>query len=506
MGRFTRSTVVVTALTAGGLGLGFWANVLTASRFGVGPAMDAYLAATTLPSLISLILTTSLAAVFLPVFTAYRQKDPAEAWKVAGGVTTAVGAAGLVACLAGMALAEPLARGMTPGLDPAGAALAAGMLRWLLPTVALSAVNQVFAGSFYAEGRFAAPLMIRVISPLFTIAYVTAFSETLEVRALALATLSAHAVQTLLLAGLLAARRGAIPTLPDWRHPGVRKVFRLGGPLVLGMCFYKLGPAYERWLASGMGAGAISTLGYATRLTSALQPLLVSGIALSGFALMADQAAKKDMAALRATLSNGCGALFFASMPLAVLLCGFAGPVTALLFERGAFSPQDTAATARLFAIYALGLPAGAVGTLIGQAFYALQDTRLPVLAGLLDLALFIALSALLVPHWGLAALPAGFVAALYATSLLITGRLSRRVGFSVWALLARPFLRSLAAALAALALATAMQGWLPASRGGSMAGLAAGIAAYLAIQRFAFKSPEIARALRLLGPGRAAR
>jgi hypothetical protein len=79
-------------------------------------------------------------------------------------------------------------------------------------------------------------------------------------------------------------------------------------------------------------------------------------------------------------------------------------------------------------------------------------------------------------------------------------------MGFSIWPLLAGPFARSLTAALAALALALAVQGGLPASRAGSMAGLAAGIAAYLAIQQFAFKSPEIARVLRLLAPGGAAR
>ena len=216
MSRFARSTAIVTGLTVAGMGLGFWANMLTAARFGVGADMDAYLAATTLPSLISLILTTSLAASFIPVFTAERQKAPAEAWRVAATFMNLVALIGLVACLVGMFFAGPLVRLMTPGLDPSRMFLAAEMLRWLLPTVALSAVNQLLSGVFYAEGKFFAPLIIRVAGPLLTIAWILAFSSGLHVRSLVFATLSAHALQTVvLLVGLIKKGNFFLSALPD---------------------------------------------------------------------------------------------------------------------------------------------------------------------------------------------------------------------------------------------------------------------------------------------------
>jgi putative peptidoglycan lipid II flippase len=473
--------------------------------------MDAYLAATTLPSLLSVILTTSLAATFLPVFTEVRQKNPEEAWDAAVLFMNLVAVAGLVACAVGMIFAAPILRLLTPGLDPSRLPLATELLRWLLPTVALTAVNQLLSGVYYAHGKFLAPGLIRVTAPLTTIVLILTLSERLHVRSLVLATLIAHTLQTgVLWAGSTRMGKLSLRFKPDWNHPAVRKTLRLTLPLMAAMGFYKLGPAFERWVASGLGTGAISILGYATRLTSVVQPVLISGIAISGFSLMAEQVAKRDLEGMKSLMSRSCGALFFASVPLAVLLAGFAHPLIALVYERGAFTPDNTSDTARLFALYALGLPAGAVGTVVGQAFYAFQDTRLPIIAGILDLGLFAGLATCLVPYWGLAALPTAFVFSLYVTTILITTRLAHKTGFSLWPLFARPFTQSLVSALIALMAGWGLQAFPPLSPAGSLApsmlasacGLTLSVVTYFLVQRFVFRSAEASSLLRLF-PGR---
>jgi peptidoglycan biosynthesis protein MviN/MurJ (putative lipid II flippase) len=150
-----------------------------------------------------------------------------------------------------------------------------------------------------------------------------------------------------------------------------------------------------------------------------------------------------------------------------------------------------------------IGLPAGAVGTVVGQTFYAFQNTRIPILAGLLDVALFVILGTLLVPHWGLAALPVSFVTSLYTTSLLVTHPLARLTGFPVLPLFLRPFMQSLIAALVALGAGLVLEGvlggFLPGSYPRSVLCLGVACAVYLAIQHFVFRSPETARILRYL-------
>jgi putative peptidoglycan lipid II flippase len=477
--------------------------MVIAAGFGVGADMDAYLAATTLPTLLTMILTTSLAATFLPVFAEYREKSPGEAWRIAAAFMNLTALAGLVVAVAGMVFSENLSRLLAPGLAPGDLGTMAALMRWLLPGVMFAAVNQLLSGVYYSNGKFLAPMVIRITAPLLTIVSVLALGPSLNVYSLAIASLAAHALQTAILtAGLFGrslGRSGIRYTLSlDWRHPAVRKILALMLPMMLGMCFYKLGPVFERWLASGMGTGAISVLGYARRLTGVLQPVLISGISISGFALMAGHVSRGDTAGMRALLKKSFHALLFVSVPLAVLLCGFGRPVIALMFERGAFTAQDTLETYRLFALYVLALPLTAVGTVVGQAFYAFRDTRIPTMAGILDFLLFAGLCLGLVAPLGLAAFPLGYIAGYAITTCMITVLLSRKTGFSVPRLLVRPLFTSLSAAAVALGAGLLLRTASP-SPAWAMASLGTAFAAYLAIQKFVYRCREIDALLALL-------
>lgn len=497
-----RAAPRITVLTAAGLILGFAANMVTAGFFGVGAAMDAYLAASTLPALVTLVLTTSLGATFLPAFAEARERDPADAWRAATSLMNLVALACLAVCLAGILFAGPLARISAPGFDAEQTARTAQLMRWLWPGVLLAAVNQLLGGLYHADGRFVVPLLIRVGSPLCTILFAATLAKPLGVLSLALATLAAQALHTAALVAGLGHREDGFPRpyVPfDARHPMVRRVARLAAPMLVAMCVYKLGPAFERWLASGMGEGALSTLGYARRLPGILQPVLASGVVISGFALLSRSAAQRDVGGVRRTLDANCRALLFAGVPLAVFLAAFAHPLLSLLFERGAFTAGDVDAVHPLFALYALALPLVAVGTVIGQAFYALGDTRTPTWLGCADLALFAGLSWGLAPSLGLAAFPVAQFLAYFATSAWMGVRLRRRTGF-------RFPLRPLAAALLASALALlpalALRALAPEARTWALACFTFAFIMYFLAQRYAFRSAEaVALASRLRPP-----
>src|SRR5690606_3942210 len=115
-----------------------------------------------------------------------RERDAGDAWRAAVSVMNLTALATLALCAAGLAFAEPLARALTPGFSPEQAARTAVLMRWLWPGVMLAAVNQLLAGLHHADGRFLAPLLIRVGSPLCTIVFAAALSKPLGVLSLAL--------------------------------------------------------------------------------------------------------------------------------------------------------------------------------------------------------------------------------------------------------------------------------------------------------------------------------
>lgn len=501
MTRFATSTFTVTMLTLAGMGLSFLSNLALAAHFGVGPNMDAYLAATTLPGLLNAILTASLGAVFLPLFLESREKNDGREWRMASTLMNATAVVSAAVGVGALIAAEPLQRLLTPGLPPASLALAADLMRWLLPGILLACVNQILSGIYFSRDRFFVPMALRLFVPSTTLLFILVFGSRFTIQGLAIASFTASLCQTGVLIALRP-RPSHFSPLLDLRQPEVVQALRLVLPMMIVTCCLKFTPAFERWVASGMPSGSISTLGYATRLINTLQPLVVSGISVAGFALMSGLVARQDMTGLRQALRRNCGALFFASIPLALFLCAFGRPLIALALERGSFSASNTAETYRLFAIYALALPATTVGTVLGQGFYTFQDTRTPTVIGVLEVFFYAGLCKLLLPSLGLIALPVSYCIYFYLSGVTLALLLSRKAGFAVLPLFSRPIATALLASLPALAAGLGLRRLFPDSNAGGGASFATACLVYLLMQKFVFRSEEASRLFQLARSG----
>ena len=131
----------------------------------------------------------------------------------------------------------------------------------------------------------------------------------------------------------------------------------------------------------------MSYLYYADRVMEF--PLGVFGIALATAVLpsMSSQAARGEHAALRSTLGFALRLSAFIAVPAAVGLVALAEPIVRLLLERGAFGATESLYTAQALVGYAIGLPAFSATRITAQTFYALGDTRTPVLVGFVSVA-----------------------------------------------------------------------------------------------------------------------
>jgi putative peptidoglycan lipid II flippase len=183
--------------------------------------------------------------------------------------------------------------------------------------------------------------------------------------------------------------------------PGVRRLLRLIGPGALGAGVVQVNLFINMVIASFLPSGAVSFLYYADRLNQL--PLGVIGIAIGTalLPLLARHAAANDQEGLRAGLSRALEYGLLLGLPAAVAL-GVAGrPIVAVLFERGAFGPAETAATAAALAAYAVGIPAFVIVKALSAAFFARQDTATPVRAAIIVTVANTALGIALLPWLG---------------------------------------------------------------------------------------------------------
>jgi putative peptidoglycan lipid II flippase len=161
-------------------------------------------------------------------------------------------------------------------------------------------------------------------------------------------------------------------------------MFGLMGPAVIGGAAVQVNVLINSNFASNIpGTGPVSWLSYAFRLMQF--PIGVFGVAIATATLPAisRSAARKDEADFRHTLASSIRLTFLLTIPSAVGLIVLGQPIIALIYERGHFSPSDTEHTAAALAFFAIGLTGYAAIKILAPAFYALGDSRTPMIISL---------------------------------------------------------------------------------------------------------------------------
>jgi peptidoglycan/xylan/chitin deacetylase (PgdA/CDA1 family) len=206
----------------------------------------------------------------------------------------------------------------------------------------------------------------------------------------------------------------------------------------------------ERILGSELSPGTISHLNYAQKVAQV--PMVLSIMfATVTFPMLARSMATGDDAGSRERLERDLRIVSAGILVAAAYVIVFAEPIIRLLFEHGAFTAQDTTATALIMRVYAFGLLGqAAVGVLSRSYFSQERSIWYPALVMAAGLALTVLVSLALLQQWEGMALAAGNAAGITLTAaLLLTGLRRRVMSFSVAAVI-RPVLRLMLAACAA--------------------------------------------------------
>ena len=177
----------------------------------------------------------------------------------------------------------------------------------------------------------------------------------------------------------------------------LRKFFRLFFPGVIGSGVIQLNIIVGTIIASFLPIGAISHLYYADRLNQL--PLAIFGIALGVVLLPSlSKAIKSNNAEMTAKLQNR--SLEFAlliSIPSAIGLYFLALPIVNILFERGAFTQEDTIYTSNVLCYFSLGLPAYVLIKVLIVCFFARENTKTPLYVSIVSVIVNIFMSLILI-------------------------------------------------------------------------------------------------------------
>jgi putative peptidoglycan lipid II flippase len=438
-----RNIATVGGWTTGSRVLGFIRDVLIAQAIGTGSAADAFFVSQRFPNLFrSLFAEGAFNASFVPLFARRLEGEGHESARRFAEQAMAVMTTALliftVVAQAGMPWVMYLLAGGFAD-DPEKFALSVLLTQITFPYLLFMSLMALQGGILNSLHKYmhaaAAPILLNVVM-ILALLFVEPFVG-MPAHVLAWAMTAAGVAQFLWMV-IACHKAGMHLRFPRPRlTPDVKRLLKLMVPGIIGSGVMQINLVIGTQIASWQDA-AVSYLTYADRIYQF--PLAVFGAA-AGVVLLPELSrhlrAGRESDAM-ASFNRGIEYVLLLTLPSAVALMAIPLPIMDVLFQRGAFTAADSAATALALAIYSAGLPAFVMVKALTPGFYAREDTATPFRYAIISMIVNTILSALLFWFIGFAGIALATVIASWLNIIMLWHRLHRRGNLVVDARLRR--------------------------------------------------------------------
>lgn len=395
--------------------VGLIRQILITRAFGTSADLDAFYAAARLPEILfSLVAGGALGSAFIPTFTGFLEnKKTTDAWQLASSIVNLVTLVLVAICALAWLFAPQLVGSiLAPEFPVNQQVLTVDLLRIQLLTPILFGASGLLMGILNAHQNFLLPALAPSMYWLGLIFGALFLAPSMGVHGLAWgAVIGAGLHLGVQLPGLLRLRPRYQFQL-GLKLASVRNVGKLMAPRLLGVAAVQINFLINTIVASGLPAGSLSAITVAFQVMTMPQVVIAQAIAIAALPTFSAQVAGGRMDEMRSSLVSTLRGVLLLSLPASVGLILLREPIVALLFQRGEFGAADTQLVAWALLWYAAGLVGHSVVEIASRAFYAMHDTRTPVLIGTAAMALNVVLSLTLpaafvlrgwAPHGGLA-------------------------------------------------------------------------------------------------------
>ena len=395
--------------------LGYARDVVLMNMFGQSYMTDAFNVAFTIPDFIyNVLIGGAIASAFIPVFSSYLATDHTDkAWRTSSIFSTWALTIMIVLVTLAFIFTYPLL-GLLTSYDRAAMSLPVTLTRITLIQALFMALSAIATGILQSYQHFTWPAIGTLLYNAFILLFGIVLAQPIENTwpGYGIAGFSIGVV-----VGALATLVVQIPTLIkvgfnykpcfDVHDEGLRQMVRLLIPVLIGLSVSQINVLVTQYLATGLDDGIYTALRTAHRFMQLPLGLFAVSICVAIFPTMTAQAARKEYDELKKSMSLALRTSLFVIIPAAVGMVVLREPIIRLLFEfSGRFTSYDTFICGQALFFYCLGLPGYSATFSLIRVFYALQDTKTPIIVSVAAIVLNAILSFILVnplQHIGLA-------------------------------------------------------------------------------------------------------
>lgn len=421
------STLILVAGSIASKLLGFMRESVLAYFYGATKVTDAYIIALSIPAFILLGIGGAIGTSTISVASRIEnEKGQNGVFKLVSTLANSAVLLSTVLMLLGLGFIRPLIASLAPGFDAETLALTSKLTMIMIPTAVLSLLQSVFNALLQYKGDFSINALSGALQNVLTIGFVIAASRYVGITAAAIGAL----VSSVAITAMQLYRLSGIGYRHTWsmdlKNEGFISVLKMLVPLMVASAVSQVGAMIIRSMGTNLAEGAVAFINYAQKLIQMPYAIIGASIITVFYPTIARQFHEGGKSGFLSSLHKSMSTLYFALAPIAAGAMFLAPHVVRLVYQRGAFTSDMTAATSIVLVYLSVSMPFMGIADMFSKALFVMQDTITPLIVTIVSTAFAIALAWVLSPSLSYAGLAIA-LSAQYLVSLILSSALFNR-------------------------------------------------------------------------------
>lgn len=410
---------------------GFLREAVMASYIGASDLKSIYTTANTLPVVIANFVAVGIISGFIPIYNKAKNEEGEEAAEeFTSNVFNILMVFALVAVVIGMIFARPFSKLLSPDLDGAYLDLATNYTRIMMFAVFAYLYSAVFRGYLNLKGNFFDPAITGIIMNIVIIAFTILTGITDNPYYLIIGALLGNTLQYILFPRATRKLGYKHRRVLDFKNKYVRNLILISIPIIISSAAGEISIIVDNSMASAFfGKAAISKLFYSKTMLTMITGVITISVTTALFPKIAELGQLGKIEQMKERISSSVVSTMLLIIPASIGMAVLSEPIIGVVFERNAFTRNDTIIVAALLTAYAPNNIFQSIVDVVDRGFYAVGDSKTPVIVVLIQQFLNVIFNLIMIKFFGIEGLAYATVLSTAVGTVLMLFQFRKKFG-----------------------------------------------------------------------------
>lgn len=430
---YIRVGIILLIVVAIGRLFGFVRETLIAASFGASGVTDAFFVAMSIPNIVFATISTTVGIIIVPTLTKISVKNEGLVNAYSSFICSALIGIVIFFSIIGAIASPLLIESMFRNLEYYQ--LAVLLTAIYFPSLVPMTISHFLSSYLQVKKVFVLPTITQLISNILVVLATIFFAQTFGIQAVVVGTITGITLQSIILYffskryGFKLKMKAKFSEIQSYLKDDLKKI----SPIIFTSFVIQANLMMDRFLASYLGEGSISSLSFAFKINEFVTSIIITALGAILYPNFAELHQKNEIDKLKTLTFGSIKMILLIAIPLVLGFMEYSQSIVKVLFGYGEFNTDDIHSTAACLFYYAVSIPFLIITSVLSRYFYAVEDVKAVLLNSVYYTLLNIVLSLTLVNYLDALGIAIAFSLSSCIGCIMLLFKLYQRVRLFSW-------------------------------------------------------------------------